>query len=169
MTLWLTQWGWDRSAPPPCRPPAPTSRAQEFQAPSGEEGGFPTSIRLASQPFQPDLPSPWCAPLRWLVWPPEPSRSPCFSSLTCAQAVGLQSPLCRSEAYPSVKVWFRFLLAVLPPQKRLFASEKTTTESQNQMGPERSHWIAVFTLSCRETTLVTRWAGLTHWSSYIFP
>lgn len=40
---------------PPAPPPPTASRAQEFQAPSGEEGGYPTSIRLAGQPFQPDL------------------------------------------------------------------------------------------------------------------
>lgn len=38
--------------------------------------------------------------------------------------------------------------AVLPSQKRLFASEKTAIRCENQMGPEPSHCVAVFKLCC---------------------
>lgn len=69
----------------------------------------------------PSLPPP-CP--HWLVWPLGPSHSPCSLSFHLCSCHLLRSPLCRPEAYPSVKVWFKFLPAVLPSQKRMFASDK---------------------------------------------
>lgn len=96
---------------------SPTSYREEFQAPSWED--FCHS-------------SAWPADLS--------STSSChlgsggrldslahltYGLSTCAHVVRLWGPLCRSEACPSVKVWFP--AAVLPSRKRLLASEDNHT------------------------------------------
>lgn len=79
------------------------SWVQEFQALSGEGGGFPKSICLVSQPFQPGFPPLWRTLLPLTGLAGDPLRHLAYRLSIHAPAVWLRNPLCRSEAYPSVK------------------------------------------------------------------
>lgn len=88
----------------------------------GRSGGWVPHIGL--RPAHPAVAPP---PSADLAPGPCPPRAELFLSPR-VPGVQLRGPLCRLEAFPSVKIRLCFAPAALPSQKGPFASEKTSTE-----------------------------------------